>query len=168
MEGQVWVQGALEEDNVRYKSFLKYMEDKREEYKNKQMEEEKRMASQRHKEQRWALMKESVKFLKKNDTKWQERRILECDKIRLEEKKDRLAVVAVKKKRYGSKLSKLTKEENIKMKLRTEERIEMAIAKENLWKRFQEKDQEFEEGEEEAWGRIRDCLANDEEMGGWR
>ena len=150
MERQVWVQGALEEDNIRYRSFLKYMEDKREENKTKQMGDEKRMANQKQKEQRWALMKESVKFLKENDTKWQERRIQECEKIRLEEKKDRLAVVAVKKKRYGSKLSKLTREENIKMKLRTEDRMKMAIAKENLWKRFQERDQELEEGEGEA------------------
>ena len=67
-------------------------------------------------------------------------------------------------------MSKLTKEENIKMKMRTEEREEMAVAKENLWKRFQERkgeDQELEGGEGEAWERIRDCLVNDEEKGDW-
>ena len=167
---QVWVQGAREEDNIRYRDFLKYMEDKREEYKNKQKEDEERMTSQKRKEQRWALMKESVKFLRENNLSWQERKIVECERIKLEEKRDRLAIVAEKKKKYGSKFSKLTKEENTKIKMRTKERLELAVAKENLWKRYQEKDLdlEFIEGEEEAWEKVRDCINNDEENGCWR
>ena len=69
------------------------MEDKREEQRIKQKDGEQRMANQKLKEQRWALMKESMKVLKENDYKWQERRIKECERIRSEEKKDRLAVV---------------------------------------------------------------------------
>ena len=81
-------------------------------------------------------MREAVKFLRENTDKWRERRIEECDRIREEDKKDRLAVVKEKKKRYGIK--RLSKEENQKMTRRTEERLEIAKANENLWRRFRE------------------------------
>ena len=46
----------------------------------------------------------------------------------------------------------------------------MQLAKENLWKRFQERkeeDLELKGIEGEACERIRDCLVNDEEKGDW-
>ena len=72
-------------------------------------------------------MREAVKFMRENTDKWRERRIEECDRIREEDKKDRLAVAKEKKKRYGIK--ELSKEENQKMTRRTEERLEIAKAK---------------------------------------
>jgi hypothetical protein len=59
--------------------------------------------------------------------------VTECDRIREEEKKDRLAVVKEKKRKYGIK--RLSKEENMRMNMRTEERLERR-------------------GEEEAWEMI--------------
>ena len=72
-------------------------------------------------------MRNCIDFLKKNGTKWRERQIEECKRIREEEKKDRLAVVRVKKRKYG--LKRLSKEENMRITLRTEERLEIAKAK---------------------------------------
>ena len=46
-------------------------------------------------------------------------------------------MVREKKKRYG--IPKL--EENLRLKLRTEDRMMIARAKENLWKRFREKEE---------------------------
>ena len=50
-------------------------------------------------------------FLRTNADKWRERKIDECDRIREEEKKDRLAVVKEKRK----------KEENLRMTIRIAE-----------------------------------------------
>ena len=87
----------------------------------------------RRKESSWELMKEAIKFLKTNEERWRERRIEECARIKEEEKRDRLALVKEKKKRYG--LTKLSKEENMRLKMRTEERQVIAKAKANLWRR---------------------------------
>ena len=79
----------------------------------------------------------------------------------MEEKKDRLAVVAMKRKRYGPKMGKISKEESLKLKMRTEERREMALIRENLWKRFRDEDEDLDEVEEEekiAWERINNHL----------
>ena len=46
------------------------------------------------------------------------RKIQECDRIKEEEKKDRLAVVKEMKRWYG--LKKISKEENERIKMRTE------------------------------------------------
>ena len=82
-----------------------------------------------------------------------------------EKKRDRLAVVREKKKRYG--LKKLSKEENQRIKIRTEERLEVARAKENLWKRFREdkEDREMVEDEIQAWERLREGIMDLEEEG---
>jgi hypothetical protein len=53
-------------------------------------------------------LRESAAFLRTNADKWRERKIKECDRIREEEKKDRLAVVREKKRKYGIK--RLSKE----------------------------------------------------------
>ena len=71
------------------------------------------------KEANWSLLRESISFLKENEDGWQQRRIKEVDRIKEEEKKDRLEICKEKKKRYGIK--KLNKEENRRLKERTEE-----------------------------------------------
>jgi hypothetical protein len=100
---EVWVKGAPLDDNQRYREFLRYMEEKREEARERQMEDEERKGMARRKEESWALMREAVIFLRENTDKWRERRIEECDRIREEDKRDRLAVSKEKKKRYGMK-----------------------------------------------------------------
>ena len=161
---------APEEDNQRYKKFLSYMEERREEARERLIEEEERKGMARKKEESWALMREAAKFLKENTDKWRERRIEECDKIREEDKRDRLAVAKEKKKRYGMK--RLSKEENQRMTRRTEERLEIAKAKENLWRKFRERketEEVMEEEEEEAWKSLRKGIMELEEEGGsWR
>ena len=117
-------------------------------------QDEGRKKEAKHLEDSWALLRLSMNFLKENEGGWRQRRIEECDKIREEEKRDRLAVVREKRKRYG--LKKLSKEENQRIKTRTEDRLEVARAKENLWKRFrEEEDKEMEEDEIKAWEKER-------------
>jgi hypothetical protein len=121
--GEVWVKGAPTDGNLRYKKFLRYMEEKREEARERQIEEDERKGMARRKEESWALVRVAVKFLRDNTDKWRERRIDECDRIREEDKKDRLAVSKEKKKRYG--LKRLSKEENLRMTRRTDERLRL-------------------------------------------
>jgi hypothetical protein len=109
-------------------------------------------------------MRESVAFLRTNADKWGERKI-ECERRREEEKKDRLAVVKEKKRKYGIK--RLSKDENIRMNMRTEERLEIARAKENLWTNYREHG-EMRKEEEEAWEMIREKILVLEEGGTWR
>ena len=89
--------------------------------------------------------------MKKHEDSWRIRKMKECDRIREEEKKDRLAVAREKKKKYG--LKRISKEENMRLRKRTEERLEIASAKENLWRRFRDKREELAPtGEKaEAW-----------------
>ena len=54
------------------------------------------------------------------------------ERIKNEEKADRLAISRQKKKKYGIK--QLNKEENRRIKERTEERIHISQAKANYWK----------------------------------
>jgi hypothetical protein len=135
--GEVWMKGAPTDDNQRYKEFLRYMEERREEARERQMEEDERKGVARRKEESWALMRVAVNFLRENTDKWRERRIEKCDMIREEDKRDRLAVSNEKKKRYGMK--RLSKEENQRMTRRTEDRLEIAKANENLWRKFRER-----------------------------
>ena len=76
------MRGAREEDNERYKNFLKYMEEKREEARQHLLEERDRKRDAKKKEESWALMRESVAFLRMNADKWRERKIEECERIR--------------------------------------------------------------------------------------
>ena len=92
-------------------------------------------------------------------------------KIREEDKRDRLAVAKEKKKRYG--VERLSKEENQRMAKRTEDRLEIAKAKENLWRKFRERkepeDKGMEEEEEDAWKSLKKGIIELEEEGGnWR
>ena len=95
-EGAVWVKGAPSAENERYKSFLEYMEEKREEARARLHEDKERIEQAKRLTESWALMREAVRFLKKNSDSWRERRIDECERIREEEKLDRLALVKVK------------------------------------------------------------------------
>ena len=73
-----------------------------------------------------------------------------------------------KKKRYGIK--RLSKEENRTMTTRTEDRLEIAKAKENLWRKFRERketeEEVMEEEEEEAWRSLKKGILELEEEGG--
>ena len=101
----------------------------------RQMEEnEDRKREAMKKESSWSLLRESICFLKENGNKWQQRKILEVDRIKEEEKKDRLAICKEKKKKYGIK--RMNKEENRRLKERTEERILISQAKANYWKEY--------------------------------
>ena len=111
-------------------------------------------------------MRMSVEYLKQNEDRWRCRKIDECERIKEEEKKDRLAIVKGKKKRYG--LQKLSKEENRRLKSRTEDRIEIAKAKENYWRKFRQKnDNEMEEEEDDAWRNLEKGILMLEERGTW-
>ena len=152
-QGGTWAKGASEEDNRRYKAFLAYMEEKREESRRILREGEEKKRKGREKEARWDLMKEAVKFLKENSDSWRERRIEECERIRLEEKEDRFAVIRMKKKRYG--LTTLSKEERMRLKGRTEEKLLLAKTKSNLWKMARDPTKKaMKEGEAEAWSKL--------------
>ena len=70
--------------------------------------------------------------MKENEIKCTTSKIKECERIKEEEKNDRLAIANEKRKRYG--LKRLNKEENMRIKKRTEERLELAQAKANYWK----------------------------------
>ena len=99
-----------------------------------------------------------------HEERWRTTRIEECDRIREEEKIDRLAIAREKKKRYG--LKKLSQEENRRLKGRTEDRLEIARAKENYWKRFRGKEEEdMEEEERKAWNAIKEGISTLEENG---
>ena len=156
-EEALWVRGAQKSDNERYKEFLAYMEEKREEKRRAMQEDEERKKEARRKEDSWHLLREASSFLKKNANRWQERRIEECERVRREEKEDRLAIVKEKKKRYG--LKKMSKEENMRMKERTEEKLLMAKIRSNLWKRYREGRQEEEE-EGLAWRKAEEAMAD--------
>ena len=104
----------------------------REESLRRREEDEDRKRRALAKEKAWEMMRESITFMKTHEEKWRTRRIEECDRIKEEEKIDRLAIAREKKKRYG--LKKLSVEENRRLKGRTEDRLEIARAKENYWK----------------------------------
>ena len=163
------VKNATEEDNLRYRLVLNYMEEIREESRLLMQEENERKEAAMKKKESWELMRKCIDLLKANGDRWRERKINECDRIREEEKKDRLAVVRVKKRKYG--LKRLSKEENKRMTLRTEERLEIAKAKENLWRQYRDegKRQEIGKEEEDSWETLKITLMElEEEDGGWK
>ena len=109
-------------------------------------------------------MRLSIQYLKENEPKWRSRKIKECERIRQEEKNDRLAISKMKKMRYGIK--GLNKEENGRMKQRTEERLEIARAKENYWK-LHRGEGERDEERCNAWKKVKECITSLEEIGNW-
>ena len=86
----------------------------------------------RRREEHWMLLRLCVKELKEGEHKWSTRKIEECDRIKEEAKEDRLAIARDNKKLYGIK--GLSKEENKRLKKRTEDKIELAQTKSNYWK----------------------------------
>ena len=76
-----------------------------------------------------------------------------------------MAIVKEKKKRYG--IQKLNKEENKRLRERTEERILVSQAKANYWKKWREKKEEGTEMMQE-WGNLMKGIIALEERGGWR
>ena len=94
------------------------------------------------------------------------RKMKECDKIKEEEKQDRLALSREKKRKYGMK--KISKEENMRLRKRTGERLEIATAKANLWKKFREGKDDLNEREVAAWEGIRTSVMELEEDGRWK
>ena len=126
------------------------MEEKREEARMRLREGEEQKERAKEKEARWDLMKEAAKFLKENSDRWRERQIDECERIKQEEKDDRFAVIKMKRKRYG--LKTMSKEEKMRLKERTEDKLLIAKTKSNLWKQARDpQEKEMEEEEEEAW-----------------
>ena len=97
------------------------------------------------------MLREARRILKENEEGWKERRTGEIRKIKEQEKRERLAIVAEKKKRYG--LNTLNKEEKKRLGERTSERIEIANARANYWKLHRGG------GNEMQWERIRSALA---------
>ena len=65
----------------------------------RQEEDEKRKMTAKKREEHWHLL--SIEYLKQQETKWMTRRIAECERVKEEEKKDWLAIVSEKRKRYG-------------------------------------------------------------------
>ena len=110
----------------------------------------------------WHLLREGICYLEKNSEKWRQRRLKQVDKIKQKDKAGRLAVVAIKKKRYG--IGKLTKDETKGMNKGTEERLMLAKVRENLWRKQQvrvgvdsdaENDlDDMTESEREAWSSL--------------
>jgi hypothetical protein len=96
------------------------------------LKDEDRMKDARRKEASWELLRTSISFLKEKEWIWRSRKIAECERIKEEEKRDRLAVVKINKKRYGVQM--MSKEENMRFKMRTEEILEIAGAKTNFWR----------------------------------
>ena len=98
LEGQaVWVQGSMEEDKKRYRDLMAYMEEKRVEAKEQLKEEKERKEIAKKKEESWTLLRMSITYLKENEEGWRIRKMKECEKIKEEEKKDRLALAREKK-----------------------------------------------------------------------
>ena len=93
----MWVRGAGEEDNLRYKALMKYMEDRRKEARDQLQEDEERKRRAKKRKESFELLRTSLEFLSKREDKWRIRRIEECERIKEEERKDRLAICKEKK-----------------------------------------------------------------------
>ena len=119
------------------------------ELKARVQEDEARKREMRREKETWTLLRESIAFLREKEGVWRSRRIAECERIQGIDKKDRLTVIKMKRKRFGIK--KISKEEKLSLGMRLEERLEIARAKENLWRHHRgPKDRYTKEEEEQA------------------
>ena len=143
-----------EEDNTRYTLLLLFCEERRQENKQRQEDDEERMRIADRKKYSWDMLRVSMDFLRKNDAKWQTIKLAEVDRIKEEEKKDRLAICKGNKKRYGIK--KMNKEENMRLIKRTEERVAISQAKPNYWKQHRSVGGGKENREE--WDKLREGI----------
>ena len=130
VQEEVWVRGARNEENLRYKNILKYMEERRQEARDRQQEDEARRGRAKKRHESFELLRTSLNFLREREETWRTRKIAECERIKEEEKKDRLAMAKEKKRWYGQQ--RLSKEENKRIKMRTEEKLDIARGKTNL------------------------------------
>ena len=74
-----------------------------------------------------------------NGGKWERRGRDETQRIRDAERKERLTIIEEKKRRFGKKYMK--KEESDKLKLVTNNKLEMAEMKKNFWRKYRDGDQ---------------------------
>ena len=67
-------------------------------------------------------------------------------------------------------LTRFSKEEKKRLKRRTKERLKIASAKANLWRKFRDRNKELDmtEEEAEAWAGLRASVMELEEGGCWR
>ena len=65
-------------------------------------------------------------------------------------------------------MKKISKEENMRLRKRTGERLEIATAKANLWKKFREGKDDLNERDLAAWEGIRTSVMELEKDGRWR
>ena len=98
-----WLKGGREEDNKRYRDFLKYCEDRREENRQRQQEDDSTKEKAKKRKDHWKLLRLCIEEIKENEGRWSTRKIEEVERIKEEEKKDRLAIAKEKKKRYGQR-----------------------------------------------------------------
>ena len=131
-QGPTWIRNADDKENERYRKFLEYCEERREELRLRNEEDNARFKEAKRKKDAWELLRLSVELLKERATVWANRKVAEYERIKEEDKKDRLAVLRMKKKRYG--IQKLSKEETMRLRMRKEERLEISKAKSNLWR----------------------------------
>ena len=140
----------------------------RQEARDRQQEDEARRGRAKKRHESFELLRTSLNFLREREEKWRTRKIAECERIKEEEKKDRLAMAKEKKRWYGQQ--RLSKEENKRIKMRTEERLDIARGKTNLWRKFGlgRLTQEVKDEELDAWEEIqRLVLELEEEDGDW-
>ena len=65
-----WVKGCGEEENERYRSFLRYCEERRQESKMQQEMDTERKQKAEKKERQWDMLRLSTEYLKQNESKW--------------------------------------------------------------------------------------------------
>ena len=89
-EAANWVEGADDREKDTYKEFLRYCEARRNAWHAQEKEDQERRMEAGRREEHWRLLRESVRFLKENEKGWQQRKIKEVDRIKEEEKDERL------------------------------------------------------------------------------
>jgi hypothetical protein len=77
-----WVKGGGEEDNERYRNFLKYCGDRRQESKLQEEMDKERKKNAERRERQWDLIRLSTEYLKQNEPKWRTIKIKECERIK--------------------------------------------------------------------------------------
>ena len=66
LEEGIWIELGREEDNMSYRRFLAYCEERREESRKMMEGDEGRKREAKRKKEVWDLMRESINFLSKN------------------------------------------------------------------------------------------------------
>ena len=72
-DSSTWVLGATSDENEKYKIFLQYCEERREEARLLQQGDEERMKGAKEKRRHWNLLRETIKYLRENDARWTEK-----------------------------------------------------------------------------------------------